>query len=87
MKNLSGFLLVQNLKVLPGGSVIIIKKDLNEISQMALIESAWSHYLIIGGSVLGLVWGGVNAVFVSKRIKLNSCHRKLTAVKSRPSSF
>ena len=30
-----------------------------------LIQSAYSHYIIIGCSVGGLVWGGVNAMFVS----------------------
>jgi len=30
-----------------------------------LIESSYSHFLIIGGACLGLVWGGVNAHFVS----------------------
>ena len=30
-----------------------------------LIASQYSHYIIIGCSVLGLVWGGVNATFVS----------------------
>ena len=34
------------------------------------IESGFSHYIIIGCSVLGLVWGGVNAVFVSLAPKL-----------------
>ena len=29
------------------------------------IESNYSHYIICGCSVLGLVWGGVNAMFVS----------------------
>lgn len=31
-----------------------------------LIQSAYSHYIIIGCSVGGLVWGGVNAMFVNK---------------------
>ena len=30
-----------------------------------LIASQYSHYIIIGCSVVGLVWGGVNATFVS----------------------
>ena len=30
-----------------------------------LIESGWSHYVIIGCSVVGLVWGGINAMLVS----------------------
>ena len=30
-----------------------------------LIESGYSHYIIIGTSVVGLVWGGVNAMLVS----------------------
>jgi len=34
------------------------------------IESSYSHYLIIGCSVLGLVWGGVNAALVSHKTKL-----------------
>ena len=29
------------------------------------VQSAYSHYIIIGCSVLGLVWGGINALFVS----------------------
>ena len=30
-----------------------------------LIESSYSHYLIFGGAVVGLVWGGINAHWVS----------------------
>lgn len=30
-----------------------------------LIQSTYSHYIIIGCSVAGLAWGGVNAMFVS----------------------
>ena len=30
-----------------------------------LIASGFSHYVIIGCSVFGLVWGGINACFVS----------------------
>ena len=30
-----------------------------------LIQSVYSHYIIIGCSIAGLVWGGVNAMFVS----------------------
>ena len=30
-----------------------------------VIVSSYSHYLIIGGAVVGLVWGGINANFVS----------------------
>ena len=35
-----------------------------------LIESGWSHYCIIGCSVVGLVWGGVNTMLVSLRNEL-----------------
>jgi len=34
------------------------------------IESVWSHYLIIGCAVAGCVWGGFNAMFVSKSLIL-----------------
>ena len=30
-----------------------------------LVQSVYSHYIIIGCSIAGLVWGGVNAMFVS----------------------
>ena len=30
-----------------------------------LIASGFSHYVIIGCSVFGLAWGGINACFVS----------------------
>ena len=30
-----------------------------------LIQSVYSHYIIIGCSVAGLAWGAVNAMFVS----------------------
>jgi len=30
-----------------------------------LIESVWSHYVIIGCASVSLVWGGINAMFVS----------------------
>ena len=30
-----------------------------------MIASGFSHYVIIGCSVFGLVWGGINAIFVS----------------------
>ena len=30
-----------------------------------LIASGFSHYVIIGCSVFGLAWGGINAIFVS----------------------
>jgi hypothetical protein len=29
------------------------------------IQSSYSHYIIFGGATLGLVWGAVNALFVS----------------------
>ena len=35
-----------------------------------LIQSGWSHYAIIGCSVVGLVWGGINAMFVSHKPEL-----------------
>jgi len=31
-----------------------------------LIQSTYAHYLIFGGATLGLAWGAVNALFVSK---------------------
>ena len=30
-----------------------------------VLVSEYSHFIIIGCSVLGLVWGGINAMFVS----------------------
>ena len=30
-----------------------------------LVKSEYSHYIIIGCSIAGLVWGGINAMFVS----------------------
>lgn len=38
------------------------------MSSEELIKSAYSHYIIIGCSVVGLVWGGVNAMFVSDHL-------------------
>jgi hypothetical protein len=41
------------------------------------VQSAYSHYIIIGCSVLGLTWGSINALFVNKveldesKIKVN----------------
>ena len=32
------------------------------------IESGYSHYIIIGCSVVGLVWGGINAALVSAKL-------------------
>ena len=34
-----------------------------------LIESNFSHFIIIGCAIGGLVWGGVNAMFVSLATK------------------
>ena len=34
-----------------------------------IIESTYAHYLVFGGSILGLVWGGVNVLQVSNRFK------------------
>jgi len=31
-----------------------------------LVKSEYSHFIIIGCSIAGLVWGGVNAMFVNK---------------------
>ena len=47
----------------------------------SIIESAWSHYVIIGCSCVGLVWGGINAMFVSLNDEL-----MLTGQRDRPSS-
>ena len=30
-----------------------------------LVKSEYSHYIIIGCSIAGIVWGGINAMFVS----------------------
>jgi len=30
-----------------------------------LVKSEYSHFIIIGCSIAGLVWGGINAMFVS----------------------
>lgn len=38
-----------------------------------LIQSSFSHYLIIGGAVVGLVWGGINAHFVSAPLPSVPC--------------
>jgi hypothetical protein len=35
------------------------------MSPLPLIESVWSHYVIIGCASVSLVWGGINAMFVS----------------------
>ena len=35
------------------------------VAETTWIESGFSHYIIIGCSVVGLAWGTVNAVFVS----------------------
>ena len=35
------------------------------------IESGFSHYIIIGCSIGGIVWGMINAHLVSKRTKLS----------------
>lgn len=32
---------------------------------ISIIESGYSHYIIIGCSVAGIAWGGINAIFVS----------------------
>ncbi len=32
---------------------------------ISIIESGYSHYIIIGCSVAGIAWGGINAMFVS----------------------
>ncbi len=32
---------------------------------ISIIESGYSHYIIIGLSVAGIAWGGINAIFVS----------------------
>ena len=45
------------------------------MSDPSIIESVWSHYIIIGCSVVGLVWGGVNAMFVSNVLRLSSLWR------------
>ena len=37
-----------------------------QTSDTGVIESVYSHYIILGCSVAGIVWGGINAVFVSK---------------------
>lgn len=37
---------------------------------VTLIKSDYSHYIIIGCAIGGLVWGGVNAMFVST---IDSC--------------
>lgn len=37
-----------------------------------LVQSEYSHYIIIGCSVFGLVWGGINAMFVSNLFASNS---------------
>ena len=36
-----------------------------EAATTSIIESGYSHYIIIGCSIAGIVWGGINAVFVS----------------------
>lgn len=38
-----------------------------------LVKSEYSHYIIIGCSIAGLVWGGINAMFVNK-VELNAEH-------------
>ncbi len=35
------------------------------VAEITWIESGFSHYIIIGCSVLGIAWGTINAVFVS----------------------
>jgi K(+)-stimulated pyrophosphate-energized sodium pump len=45
-----------------------------------LIKSEYSHYVIIGCSVLGLVWGGVNAMFVNK-VELHADNIKVNTEK------
>ncbi len=32
---------------------------------ISVIESGYSHYIIIGCAVAGIAWGGINAMFVS----------------------
>jgi len=39
----------------------------------SIIESGFSHYIIIGCSVAGIVWGGINAVFVSLASLAGAC--------------
>lgn len=38
---------------------------MSETESPEIIQSVYSHYIIIGCSIGGLVWGGVNAMFVS----------------------
>ncbi len=38
---------------------------------ISIIESGYSHYIIIGLSVAGIAWGGINAIFVSLKHPLS----------------
>jgi hypothetical protein len=41
-----------------------------------IIESTYAHYLVFGGSILGLVWGGVNVLQVNK-VELDAANIKV----------
>lgn len=44
-----------------------------------ILESSYAHYLVFGGSILGLVWGGVNVLQVNK-VELNADNIKVGEV-------
>ena len=35
---------------------------------ISVIESGYSHFIIIGCAVAGIAWGGINAIFVSDNL-------------------
>jgi len=44
-----------------------------------ILESTYAHYLIFGGAILGLVWGGVNVLQVNK-VELSADNIKVAEV-------
>ena len=53
---------------LPPVDVEPVSEDPFVWSKDNVIQSTWSHYVIIGASVFSIAWGAVNALRVSSRI-------------------